>query len=91
MVKNSPTIGLGWRLIVGPNIRNGVWMDRAMGQASPITYKIDWYPGEPNNADGIEKCMAIFKGSGKTAMMDMECGTERNQEHSFICTHALYY
>ena len=91
MVKFSPTIGVDWRLIVGPNRKKGDWVDKATGLAKKLKYKIDWYPGEPNDVGGIEKCMVIYKGSSKTAMMDMECGNERNAEHSFICTHTWYY
>ena len=93
MVKNHPEVSCGSRLIVGPNRKKdiNVWVDRSLGPAKAITYPIDWYPGEPNNAGGIERCMAIFKGNTITKMMDMECDNERNLKFPFICTHTEYY
>ena len=78
------------RLTVGLTKNNGVWVDSSFGSVSPISFKIDWQDGEPNNVGGIENCLAIHKKCMKTAMIDVECGNERDAQSSFICSHIDY-
>lgn len=90
---NKRTGWIGWLFFVGLTKRDGVWMDRPFGLTEPINYNITWFPGEPNNYGEIENCMVIQKKStyvGKTGMMDMPCGNEKEENHSFICTHVDY-
>ncbi|KAG5683722.1 hypothetical protein PVAND_012987 [Polypedilum vanderplanki] len=49
-----------------------------------ISFNIPWQPTEPNNSDGVERCLQATL-SNSIGFNDIECSGDFNYHYTFIC------
>lgn len=70
-------------ITTSPGTKNSwYWID----SNRPIDFQLKWIQGEPNNAKGIESCLAISLYWRKFAFNDVPCDRQKNSEpQGFMC------
>lgn len=92
---NVNTMGTQFNIYLGayavkrPPVANGFFWYRT-GKPTNETVNLDWYPGEPNNFNGIEMCGTIVQLGTNVGVADYPCTYMEFRlyfNNSIVCQH----